>query len=404
MRLEVLVDSEDPKIFPLNKDKISIGSSESCDIILPADSISRKHLVVICEGESFFVVDQGSSNGSYLNEERLVPGRRVEFTSFFPVRLGSNVLITLLSDSGDEANEASTLIPFPEKKEIKSTSDKEQATKVISLKDLQNTKTQNLVQKRQAQLTKKNTPEKKVSHLKKDTRRTQMVQVVVVIVLGVAIYYNFFHNNNPEAIPTTAVVENIVKTPIEKKEAEPTTPVAKPAGHLVEVTDLTPVENFPSLLSDIKCTTQIESSLCMLLGIETHQRWGVVQVGTMIHIVYDALSIHDEAKSYFPARNFIEGAINGEEKKKFEAEFKQLIGAIFIAQKFPTGVDFKQLENNNITIWLYDSAAEKLLSTLAIKPYPLQKLKESFTMSHLSKVREVGMSSVSYLEKYYLAY
>src|SRR5665647_2055045 len=102
MRIEILLGSDDPIIYPLNKPKLIIGSDPACDIVIPGVSVSRKHLVIETERDTFYAIDQGSSNGSYLNEERLVPGRKVEFTSFFPIRLGDNILITLLSNEESE--------------------------------------------------------------------------------------------------------------------------------------------------------------------------------------------------------------------------------------------------------------------------------------------------------------
>ena len=98
MRLEVLVVNGDVQVFPLNRPKIIIGSGESSDIVLKTEGVSRKHVFVLVEDDQYYVVDQGSTNGTFINEERLQPGKKVEFTSFFPVRLGENVLLTLLSD------------------------------------------------------------------------------------------------------------------------------------------------------------------------------------------------------------------------------------------------------------------------------------------------------------------
>src|SRR5690606_19797388 len=111
MRLEILVGSDDPIIYPINSAKMTLGSAETCDVIISAEGISRRHLTVIAEDDQYFVIDQGSTNGSFINEERLVPGRRVEFTSFFPVRLGDNTLLSLISDDENELREPLVLPP-----------------------------------------------------------------------------------------------------------------------------------------------------------------------------------------------------------------------------------------------------------------------------------------------------
>ena len=159
MRIEILVGLENPVFYPINKSKTIIGSDLSCDIVVSEDQISRKHLIIQKEEENYFVIDQGSTNGSYLNEERLIPGRRVEFTSYFPVRLGSSVLVSLVSDEEalDEVNKIS--IPFPgessaPKKNPISPAPKprepEEKTTVVSLRDLQKSSTGTMVKRREA--------------------------------------------------------------------------------------------------------------------------------------------------------------------------------------------------------------------------------------------------------------
>jgi pSer/pThr/pTyr-binding forkhead associated (FHA) protein len=101
MRLEISIEHEKNRIYPLNKLKnsvLTIGSHHDCDIQLSVEGVSRRHIQIITQGEEFFALDLGSTNGSYINEERLMPGQKVPFTSFFPIRLGAFVLLTLLSD------------------------------------------------------------------------------------------------------------------------------------------------------------------------------------------------------------------------------------------------------------------------------------------------------------------
>jgi hypothetical protein len=98
MKIEITIEGSEPYHYPLKKAQTLIGSAKECDISLSAEGVSRKHLLVVVEGEQFFVIDQGSANGTFVNDERLVPGQRVEFTSFFPVKLAANVTLALLSD------------------------------------------------------------------------------------------------------------------------------------------------------------------------------------------------------------------------------------------------------------------------------------------------------------------
>lgn len=103
MKLEINVEGQEPLFHKIKSQKTLIGSGTDCDVVLQADGISRKHAVIHADGDQFFVIDQGSTNGSFINEERLTPGSKASFTTFFPVKLGFHVTITLMDDDEAEA-------------------------------------------------------------------------------------------------------------------------------------------------------------------------------------------------------------------------------------------------------------------------------------------------------------
>src|SRR5690606_37483247 len=85
---------------------IKIGRSPDCEIQLLVEGISRSHLHVIHEDGEYYVIDQGSTNGSFINGERLEAGEKAPFNSFFPVKLGFTVYLSLLDqiDIGERNN------------------------------------------------------------------------------------------------------------------------------------------------------------------------------------------------------------------------------------------------------------------------------------------------------------
>jgi predicted component of type VI protein secretion system len=65
--------------IPLGKLPVHIGRGEDCKVRVPLPSVSRKHCELLIEDEEFTVKDLNSSNGTYVNGERvrsreLVPG------------------------------------------------------------------------------------------------------------------------------------------------------------------------------------------------------------------------------------------------------------------------------------------------------------------------------------------
>jgi uncharacterized RDD family membrane protein YckC len=63
--------------FPLDIDKLVIGRSRSCDIRLREDTVSRLHAALVWRDDGLVVEDLGSSNGTFVNGERVLSPRTV---------------------------------------------------------------------------------------------------------------------------------------------------------------------------------------------------------------------------------------------------------------------------------------------------------------------------------------
>jgi predicted component of type VI protein secretion system len=57
--------------FSMARDMTVIGRREDCDLRIPLGDVSRKHCRLIMNGEGLRVEDLGSSNGTYVNGERV---------------------------------------------------------------------------------------------------------------------------------------------------------------------------------------------------------------------------------------------------------------------------------------------------------------------------------------------
>src|SRR5512142_2200648 len=51
--------------------RLAIGRDPACELCVADPSLSRRHALLVREGATWFVVDEGSSNGTYVNGERI---------------------------------------------------------------------------------------------------------------------------------------------------------------------------------------------------------------------------------------------------------------------------------------------------------------------------------------------
>jgi pSer/pThr/pTyr-binding forkhead associated (FHA) protein len=92
--LEVLDGNEPGKIFPIEKDRITIGR-KNCDVHLSDPEISRQHVALTIEGDGAMLEDLKSANGTYVLGQRI---ERVELKPGDSFRLGTHQLVFLATD------------------------------------------------------------------------------------------------------------------------------------------------------------------------------------------------------------------------------------------------------------------------------------------------------------------
>jgi hypothetical protein len=90
----------------LDRARASLGRGPECDIRLPLPVISTHHLDIFCEAGRCFVVDVGSTNGTFLRGQRLAVGQRVELESGAMLRV---VDVQLSFERGQPADEGFTI-------------------------------------------------------------------------------------------------------------------------------------------------------------------------------------------------------------------------------------------------------------------------------------------------------
>lgn len=67
-----------------------IGRSSNNDLFIDQESVSRHHARMTCDGDTYWLSDLGSTNGTYVNDERIRAQRRL--TDGDQVRIGRSIL------------------------------------------------------------------------------------------------------------------------------------------------------------------------------------------------------------------------------------------------------------------------------------------------------------------------
>jgi hypothetical protein len=99
MQIEVdYFDTKKKEIFKIAHTKCVIGRSSKADVYINRNELSRNHFEISLENNTFFITDLGSTNGIYLNGERLKANCKTSYSGIFPIEIGINVSIVISAD------------------------------------------------------------------------------------------------------------------------------------------------------------------------------------------------------------------------------------------------------------------------------------------------------------------
>ena len=90
----VVVEGPTPGLsFPLKAATCTLGRHQGCTIVLSSITVSRQHATITRQADVFYVVDNQSSNGVYLNGQKLQPGQSCPLHNGDMIRLGEFLLL-----------------------------------------------------------------------------------------------------------------------------------------------------------------------------------------------------------------------------------------------------------------------------------------------------------------------
>lgn len=72
LTLTILAGQDEGRVFPIEGDEVWVGRGDDCQIVLADKDVSRRHACVIREGARLLLKDNGTKNGTFVNNRRVV--------------------------------------------------------------------------------------------------------------------------------------------------------------------------------------------------------------------------------------------------------------------------------------------------------------------------------------------
>lgn len=367
MYLEISNGVDKPKLYRLERSTYFIGSQAGSDICISDPDISRKHMTLVIDSGRYYVIDRGSTNGTFLDDEKLEPGKKVEFPLFADVRLGSKILISLVPD--EEVKEITGEITIPLNLDL-STSDNPEATRQISIAELKKAKTTELVRQK-----------KKVkAKAKKKKKNYNSYLALGILVIGGFSYFKIEGNENVihdepvvEVVPSRKSKQEAMEASVDKKIKQ---------SLLIERNTLT------DMFQDSKCSDESERKLCGLINIDGTGTYGVRKIADNYLIYVDATNFIDEARTIL---------VEGEEK-----EIERLAAIFYLHSTFSKPEIYPLVSAHNLIFVFYYNHEMKF--AMGIDSAYLKELNDQIKESHFSIARRIGMSIFRYSNDYISLY
>lgn len=90
----------------INGNEATVGRSANCEIVVPDESLSRRHCKIELQAGNFFVTDLSSANGVYIDNTKIEANVRTPFSSYNQLNLGQ--LDCQVEDSDQKSTQDST--------------------------------------------------------------------------------------------------------------------------------------------------------------------------------------------------------------------------------------------------------------------------------------------------------
>lgn len=117
-KLYILRGPEKGKSFDLEEEVVTVGRGSESQIQIRDKSISRRHMEIIKKEDKYFIKDLESKNGTYVNGQRISPGKELEIEQGLPIAAGKSLFCVGEAYSGQDEDLTTVLDSVDLNKEL----------------------------------------------------------------------------------------------------------------------------------------------------------------------------------------------------------------------------------------------------------------------------------------------
>lgn len=344
MFIKVEVGENAPVYYKFTQSELSIGSSPSNSIVINHKSVSKKHAKLVQEGDKWFAMDQGSTNGSYLEDDQLIPGKRVEIGVDVPLRLGDHTIVQFVAEAENPIDVHQTETSSVASS-INSESDR---TRVINLADLQAAK---VAADKKRKLEQQQKKAKELKKKKEEQAKLFKIAIACVVVVILGVIGNKWWQEKMKRNNKDTIVRKLQNKYADDMEIDSDLEGFKiPRRHLLSEKVLA------GYLNGQLCHQVDVTDLCRIENV-----YGVKFIKPSSFLFFlDESKFRVDAKILFP-----------EEMKMKEDDIRKAIGLMFLTNNF-TGSSFSS--GSVLYVVMFEAETKQITGVLAVKSSSFQSI------------------------------
>lgn len=348
MFIKVEVEENPPVYYRFTQSELTVGSSPANSILINHKSVSKRHLKLIQDEGKWYAIDQGSTNGSYLEDDQLIPGKRTELVIDAPLRLGDYTTITFVTEAENPVDVNQGHAAPENASAAASISTESDRTRVINLADLQAAK---VAADKKRKLEQQQKKAKELKKKREEQKRLFMIALACIAVIALGLVANKWWQEKMKRKDKDTIVRKL-----QDKYADDLEIDSDLEGFKVPRRLLLTEKVLTGYLNGPLCHQVDVSDLCKIQNVHGVK---LIKPSTFLFFL-DEMKFRVDAKLIFP-----------EDMKLKEEDIRKAIAITFLTNNF-TASSFGK--DSVLYVVMFDTETKKVSGVFVAKGSSLQSI------------------------------